>query len=228
MSPDDQALIERMNLLSREWESMEDNRHIFLRCYSMMTANMLQALDESRFQDNAWVRKLLHRFADYYFDALACFDCGDKVPAVWEEAHRTTATRKMHVLQNLLLGVNAHINYDLVLTLDEILRNEWDTLPEETRALRYADHCLVNQIIGETIDAVQDEVVEDISPIMDIVDRIMGRQDERMLLYLISKWRDEVWHEAIQLMSCKTDAERESCRQKVEEKVLRKAKYIHF
>lgn len=221
-------LLQKMNEQVRFWEEQDDMRVVFLKCYSMMTENMLEAIREQRFNDNAWVERLLHRFAEYYFEALACYDCGDAVPLVWQKVHEASAQRKLHVLQHLLLGVNAHINYDLVLTLDEILRDEWDSLSEEERSNRYADHCMVNRIIGETIDAVQDEVVEDISPYMDMIDKLMGRQDERLLLRLIAEWRDDVWEKAAALVCCTDASSRESFRQDLEKSVLSRARWLQI
>ena len=52
-----------------------------------------------------------------------------------------------NVLQNLLLGINAHINYDLVLTIYDMPAPEWERLTEEQRRRRFQDHCTVNVII---------------------------------------------------------------------------------
>ena len=35
---------------------------------------MLVALEQGSFEDVEWVDRLLHRFADYYFDALSCYE----------------------------------------------------------------------------------------------------------------------------------------------------------
>ena len=158
------------------------------------------ALEEKRFIDEVWVRHMLHRFAEYYFDALACFDCGEAVPNVWRYVHDAAEHEELHVLQHLFLGVNAHINYDLVLTLYEILNPEWNALSERERESRYQDHLLVNTIIEETIDKVQDEVVEKHAPQMDLVDKLMGRLDEMLIGKLIRSWRKSVWTHTLHLL----------------------------
>jgi hypothetical protein len=224
--PGEPILIQRMTALADQWEARRDQRAIFLRCYSMMTANMLQALRDQHFRDREWVDRLLHRFAEYYFEALACFDCGEEVPLVWRDVHEAAAANRLHVLQHLLLGVNAHINYDLVLTLYDMLEPEWAGLSEARRQDRYRDHCLVNTIIGETIDRVQDEVVEEYAPLMDWVDRLMGRWDERLLLRLISHWREDVWDSTQQLLRLSDAAERDEQLQEIEATVLRTARWI--
>lgn len=208
------------------WEKSRDKRHIFLGCYRMMTANMIKALDEGVFMDQQWVDTLLHRFADYYFDALACFDCGDEVPAVWQQVHQNTRQENLHVVQHLLIGVNAHINYDLVLTLRDMLKPEWDSLSEAQRKLRYQDHCIVNDVIASTIDKVQDEIIEPQNAIMALVDRAFGRIDEYLLSRLITHWRQEVWEKAQEMLRATNSTEEEELRLQLEQEVLRKGKLL--
>lgn len=219
-------IVNKMDSLAKEWEIRNDNRGIFLRCYCMMTTNMVAALDEKRFIDKKWVEHLLHRFAAYYFDALACFDCGDEVPNVWKMVHEAAEQDDLHVLQHLFLGVNAHINYDLVLTLYEILHPEWDTLSESGKERRYQDHLLVNTLIGETIDQVQDEVVEAYAPNMDLMDKLLGRLDEKLITGLISRWRKSVWRHTLFLLQSQDEQVVQAHIQEVEENVLGTAKWI--
>jgi hypothetical protein len=218
-------IIQKMTQLAQAWETQNDQRAIFLRCYSMMTDNMMDAVQAKRFQDNAWVEKLLHHFADYYFNALACFDCGDQVPPVWQAVHQR-AQGPLHVMQHLLLGINAHINYDLVLSIYDMLKEEWPHLDDQTRTIRQEDHRLVNVIIGETIDKVQDEVIEKHDPRMDWLDQFLGRIDEKLLSLLISRWRAEVWDKAQVMLDCPNNAMRTTLNKELEQEVLRLGKWI--
>jgi len=63
----------------------------------------------------------------------------------------------MRVLQNLLLGVNAHVNYDLTFAVVDLLAPEWAGLSEAERRARYEDFCQVNRIIAETVDEVHEK-----------------------------------------------------------------------
>ena len=221
------AVTSRMREQVRRWEEEGDPRSIFLSCYALMTDNMLQALSAGRFQDRAWVDRLLHRFAGYYFDALACYDCGDRAtPEVWRQVHEASCTRPLHVMQHLLLGMNAHINYDLVLTLDDLLRPEWVSLGDRGRERRLHDHRRVNDIIAETIDVVQDTVVERHDPALDVADRLLGRLDERLLSRLVTRWREEVWEKAVDLLEEPADPIRERRRRDLELEVLRRGELL--
>jgi hypothetical protein len=119
--------------------------------------------------------------------------------------------------------MNAHINYDLVLTLDEMLRPEWDRLSEAERGMRLADHRLVNAVIAETIDVVQDSVVERHDPALEIADVILGPLDERILSLLVTRWREEVWERAVDLLECpERGGRRGELLRRLEEEVLRR------
>lgn len=211
------AAIQQMEATVRAWERRSDRRATFLNCYLRMTRNILAALRAGEFHDAAWVHRLLERFAEYYFEALDKYR-GEptEAPSVWLKVHNVTLQRQNQVLQDLLLGVNAHINYDLVLALVDVLEPEWQGKGEGWLAERYSDHCRVNTIIAHTIDEVQDEVIEVLDPKMDLFDKLMGRIDEWMISSLITHWRDEVWTHAIQLLNLESVHEREQKRRQVE------------
>lgn len=208
------------------WQACGDRRSIFLDCYLRMTRNMLAALDDAEFQDAVWVDRLLERFAGYYFDALQVYERDRQgTPSVWRIAH-DAAARDTMTLQNLFLGVNAHINYDLVLTLVELLSAEWKTLDETGRRSRYLDYIHVNTVIARTIDVVQDEIVEHATPALRIVDDIFGPVDEWATERLIAAWREAVWRDAVTMLETPDPVAREGQRRHVEAVTLRRAEWI--
>ena len=227
MMNDQQPVAEHMKLQVQDWIKSSDRRAIFLECYWLMTQNMLAAVAAGEFHDGEWANSLLHRFAEYYFDALELYERDDpETPAVWSQAHDAAAEPETMVMQNLLLGVNAHINYDLVFALADTLEREWDDLPTRRREQRYADHCHVNIIIGQTVDSVQDQIIERWVPAMGIVDVVLGPVDEWITSHLIAHWRDEVWERAVRLMATRAQDKRERFRQQVEDITLKRADVI--
>lgn len=220
-------VIEQMEHTIRHWKSDADRRSTFLKCYLMMSRNILTGVEVGKFRDAAWVERLLERFAEYYFQALREYRNPDaQAPAVWRKAHDIAGRGEAKVLQDLLLGVNAHINYDLVLALVDVLEPEREQLTEEKLNQRYADHCRVNVIIAHTIDSVQDQVIEVLEPEMDLLDKLLGRLDEWMISSLITRWRDEVWDHALDMLQLETDKEREGKRREVEALTLDRANAI--
>jgi hypothetical protein len=219
--------IERMVETLNSLEPYGDKKAIFLNCYLLMTEQMYQAVNQGRFKDGTWVMILLERFADYYFDALDQYNHKEKfTPKVWHFVHDSSDHSRMHVLQHLFLGINAHINYDLVLTLHDVISDEWCSMDESMKALRFHDHCIVNDIIAETIDEVQDKVVERYAPSMDIIDKGMGRLDEKIFEWLIRRWRGEVWKDFLKYIQCNEEKNRTLFRHSLERKVMRRARII--
>jgi hypothetical protein len=204
------------------WERTGDARAVFLSCYALMTRNMLAALAAGEFDDAAWASRLLDHFAGYYFDALDVYEAGaEQAPVVWRCAHDAARRPNTPALSLLLLGVNAHINYDLVLAVADLLEPEWPALSEDARRARYADYCRVNDIIGRTIDRVQEDILEKREPIMAVIDTIFGPADEWLVSKGITHWREDVWGRAVQRVETADPAQREARRQEVEAAALR-------
>ncbi len=218
MMPEEQLVLARMTALVDQWEAAQDRRAIFLGCYRLMTRNMLDAIEADRFHDAAWVSDLLHCFSDYYFHALDLYEqASQATPQVWKLAHDATRDAEVTTLQHLLLGVNAHINFDLVFALYDQLAPEWDSLSAEQRAQRHADHEMVNRIIGETVDAVQDQVIDRHAPWFKVIDVLLGPTDEWLTSHLISHWREEVWEHTMHYLELTTLEERAALRQHIEQ-----------
>jgi hypothetical protein len=185
-----------------QWDACHDGKALFLRCYRMMTGNVIAAVQQRDFNDPEWVDRLLHRFAAYYFVSLDSYEENPAgAPAVWQLAHSAANNPDLSAVQKLLAGVNAHINYDLAFTLVDLLRPEWTGLSEQQRTARYEDHCRINNVIAKTIDTVQDQIIEPAMPVMKLVDDLMGGADELMISQLISHWRDQVWQHAVKMLA---------------------------
>lgn len=174
------------------WKQAADARALFLECYAMMTHNMFGGIAAGEFCQRDWAQRLLLDFAGYYFRALEAYERDPAAaPAVWRHAFEATTQTDASPLQKLLLGVNAHINFDLAMTLDDLLHDAWPGLSRTQRKVYQTDYETVNRIIARTIDAVQDQVLEPAMPIMERVDVIFGPADEWAVARLIGLWRDK-------------------------------------
>lgn len=216
--------IERMQQLADDWAGTGDGRSTFLACYRLMTSSMISAVEHGEFADPEWVDRLLGRFAEHYFAALIAYDEEPALaPAAWRRAHDSCRDPEVWTIQRLLLGINAHINVDLALTLDELLRSEWHELPPPLRAQREADFHLVNEIISRSADIVQDEVLEAAVPSLGMLDVLLGRGDEFMASRLLFTWRDHAWQNTLRLVEAVDQEERQIVLAELEEHALRMA-----
>jgi hypothetical protein len=220
-------LLQRMAKASSDWENSGDRRHVFLQCYTLMSRNMYASIEEKHFSDPDWVSSLLVRFSDYYFDALDLYQSNHpNVPSVWKQAHDAAKNSDTHVLQNLLLGINAHINYDLPLALYDCMQGEWPHLQKENIELRKNDHEIVNKVIASSIDDVQDSIIKPIFPTIAVLDKLMGRMDEWLLSKMITSWRTDVWHISQLLLGAQTPELWEEIRQRQEQQVLNRGEQL--
>jgi hypothetical protein len=219
----------RMENLLSTWSINNDPRASFLNCYFLMTKNMQEAIRTGEFQDPLWVTRLLNRFAEYYFDALSAYEMSHPAtPRIWKLTYSYTTTPGSNILASLLLGINAHINYDLVFTLVDMLAAKWTQLSEDERQKCYQDHCHVNSVIARTIDAVQETVLVPRMTDMKWIDQLFGRIDEWALSTLITRWRDVVWEQAVTLMDTIDDEARTVLIQDIEEQAVKRNEIIRL
>jgi hypothetical protein len=107
-----------------------------------------------------------------------------------------------------------------------MLSPDWAQLSPDERQGRYDDHTHVNQVIARTIDAVQETVVEPASPVMNVVDVLMGPVDEWATNRVISEWRDVVWQQAMRLIEAVNENEARQLRRQHEDEALQRARLI--
>jgi hypothetical protein len=213
----------RMAAQVAAWDAADDGRAVVLDCYAVMTRSVGRSLGDGRFADPAWVARLLERFADYYFASLT-----DTSPVAepWLLAHAAAVERGTSELQLLLSGVSAHINYDLVLTLVDVLEDEWPALDASGRARRQRDYDEINAVIADTVDLVQDTVLERRAPGLDVFDPLLGRLDERLAVRLLTGWRRRVWRDAVNLLDEREIERRVARVRTLEQQCARRARWI--
>lgn len=153
-----ESLEQTRNALQRTEEVLraaDDRRSVFLTIYVEMTKAVIQEIETEAFHDPAWARKYLIEFANWYREALLNFEQGNMqdIPQPWQLAFSASMSGHTLVIQDLLLGVNAHINYDLAYTLTEI-----DIDPNRSKKLR--DHNQINRILASLIDTAQSIISE--------------------------------------------------------------------
>lgn len=218
------STIDNMHKKALDWEQTEDQRCTFLKCYALMSSNVADAVKQGRFIHSEWVSDLMVNFAEYYFNALDKYESElTTTPPVWKYTHDITLQSDKKVVRNLILGVNAHINYDLPLTLYDCLKDEWAALDEISKKSRLSDHLLINQVITNTIDSVQDSIISPQSRIMAVMDKAMGRIDEWFISGMISGWRQDVWDCAVTMLNAHDRNSRDEIVRKLEQRVINKA-----
>lgn len=187
---------DRLTELHREFAAREDDRAVFLTVYAHTTEAVVARIDRGEFENPDWVADYLVEFANHYREAVHDYERGElsAVADPWQLAFDSAAAPDSLAIQDALLGVNAHINYDLAFALADV------GIETDRRAKR-TDHRAVTDVLREIVDDIQDLLAEEYAPGLETVDESMGRVDERLAIFTIAECRDSAWRNAVGLCS---------------------------
>jgi len=189
----------------RLFHERHDRRAVFLRLYYIMTLEVHAAINglgaykgQTVFLDPPWVERLSGKFASLYFRSLDTFrrNPSDDVERAWKIAYKVVRDKSSTVVQDALLGMNAHINYDLARAIASNLDpEELDDHPTLQR--RKFDHDQVNNLLLRTLGRVQEVLAQDYGPGIAFADRLLGQFDERLSETGLRYYRERVWWDAL-------------------------------
>jgi len=198
-------------------EERGDHRAVFQRVYLLMTREMERRLVGGFFDDLVWMERVLVGFATYYFRAIDRFDRGGDSAPAWSLALEAAARRNALVLEDALLGINAHINNDLPFVLADVLMADQAWPDARLMLRRRRDHDRINQILLYLVDSVQDELVAHYARLLRPIDRWMGRGDESLSGFILAHCRTNVWHYTELLLDAPDQAERQKVAERIEQ-----------
>lgn len=165
----------------------------FPAVYRVTTARVRAGIQNGSFVDGARMERLATTFANRYLAALDAAAAGGGVgPArAWQVTFAAATRQHTMMLQHVLLGMNAHINFDLPLAvLAAANGGKIADLEQDFQA--------INSILASLLEPVQ-AVIDRFSPLLNILDQVGGRSDEELVTFSINTARDESWHEATRL-----------------------------
>lgn len=196
-------VIDALAALEHEFVSRRDRRAVFVSPYLQVSQELQRRIENHYFQDSAWVTRYLLIFANLYRQALAAYENrGGALSKAWQIALNTSASGTGLVIQDLLLGMNAHINRDLPFALLEVGL-------DPQRNLRYRDHAAVTAILRALTDEVQARIAAMYASGLGALDSLLGRLDERVTSFDMQVAREHAWNMGVALTNARTDAERQ-------------------
>jgi hypothetical protein len=157
-------------------------------------SELVARMEDGRFEDPLFVRALTIDANPRYLRAL--YDPSQR-PGPWKVAIRVAERGSGKKMRNLLLGINAHILNDVVITLSK-------KLDPNKREQQLADYLAFNDIIRETMDVVQDHIEYD-ARFLEASDALSGRADEVMTWLLFKYMRGLAFEHGEQLRDGKID-----------------------
>lgn len=148
------GLLDRMGALLEPMVATGDPRRYFLAVYMRTTAAVkaeLIAPSHGGFADPVWTEAWDLAFADLYLDALERWNEDGSAPGPWQVAFASAADLpRIPPIRHLLLGMNAHINYDLPQALLAVISDDGfaDAGLIERRA---RDHRRIDDILASRV-----------------------------------------------------------------------------
>ncbi|HEX2913565.1 MAG TPA: DUF5995 family protein [Chloroflexia bacterium] len=197
--------IENFCALEYFFYTHHDRRAVFITAYLAITRELKLKVSQGFFQDNEWVRRYGIAFANLYRVALLAYEQGNlaAVPKAWVIAFDTAKNNRGLVMQDLVLGINAHINHDLPLALNEVGID-----PERDK--RYQDHTAVNQMLGAATQLMKDRVCAMYAPALSVLDHVLNPADDAFASFSVDKARESAWVDAVALANAANEAEKQA------------------
>lgn len=175
-------------------------RRAFLSTYLRTTQAVGGAVDAGRFVDPGWVERWDVAFAEFYLRAHDAFVTGDSsaVPRPWRLAF--TAPDDLPALRHVLLGINAHVNYDLPQALLAVI-SATDFEDVDLLDARRRDHERIDDVLAGRV-AAEDDQLGDPKTLLDRLLTPLNRLGSKRFL---REARQKVWHNVHALNAARLD-----------------------
>ena len=191
-------VIERMTALAEELRRDGDGRLAFHNTYLRTTEAVAGALRDGAFADPEWVDRWDVAFAQLYLDALDADRRGDPVPEPWAVAFGAAAAKPdLPAVRHILLGMNAHINYDLPQALLAVI-SDAEFGDRDVRARREADHRKIDEVLSVRVGA-EDAELQQTEPPATWQDRVLQPLNRMATRRFLRESREKVWANALEL-----------------------------
>ncbi|HKG23510.1 MAG TPA: DUF5995 family protein [Blastocatellia bacterium] len=187
------GVIERLDEIIA-WAIGEESRlGYFAALYRKVTLKVKEGIQIGRFEDGPRIERLDVIFANRYLDAFSSFLQGERASGCWMVAFGAASAFRPIILQHLLLGINAHINFDLGIAAAQ-------TSPGSQIASLKRDFDEINKILAGLVMEVENEINQ-VSPWINLLDHIDPSLDRAIINFSLDKARAAAWDNALELAS---------------------------
>src|SRR5215471_142851 len=134
----------------------------FAALYRRVTQSVKTGIAQGRFQNGPLMEKLDVAFAGRYLEAFNQFRSGKQPTVCWQVAFQAASRWYPIVVQQLLAGINAHINLDLGVAAAV-------TAPGDQLPGLQTDFNQINQVLAGLVHTVEKEIAE-VSPLIGLLE----------------------------------------------------------
>ena len=175
-----------------------DPRRPFLATYRRTTEAVGAAIDRGFFEDGPWVARWDAAFAQLYLVAHDADAGGGRPSRPWRLAF--SAPAELPALRHVLLGINAHVNYDLPQALIAVIP-PGDFADERLMASRRRDHERIDAVLAGRVEDEDGELRAGRSRLDTLLAPLNRRASRRFL----AEARGKVWHNVGELHAARLD-----------------------
>ena len=184
-----------------------DHRAVFATTYLELTRQLREDLSRSGLKKQLIDPKYLYTedalFANVYFNSYKLDKRGRDVPDAWQIAFETARRGEVNGAQDMLLGINAHVQNDMPYVLAAL-----GLVTRDGRS-RKPDHDLINVTsLDRAYERVVKAVTDRYDPLVATTNSPAHPGDNIAGLELVKQWRERVWRNAERLVNASSDGER--------------------
>jgi hypothetical protein len=167
-------------------ESIRTNNRMgyFAALYYKVTASVKAGIAKGQFENGPLMEQLDVTFASRYLDALNAWKAGKPVTASWKIAFDATKNSSLLVLQQLFLGMNAHINLDLGIAAVEVSNGQLESIHNDFDNINTIISALTYQVLNE---------IDRVSPLLSLLGLHADNQTNILIQFSIDNARDGAW-----------------------------------
>jgi hypothetical protein len=189
-----------------------DHRAVFATTYLELTKEIRRFVDTdaAKFGDLNYLYTEDALFADFYFETFNAWERGETVAPAWRIAFEQAARGQITGAQEMLLGINAHVQNDMPFVIAALGVRK----PDGTT--RKPDHDLVNEVLNRGYEPVVEAIRERYDPLISVTNSSLIPADNIAGLEMVRGWRELVWRNAERLLLATTEAARERVTNQIE------------
>ncbi|MBO9702632.1 MAG: hypothetical protein J7604_20640 [Sporocytophaga sp.] len=180
-----ESTLTKLDKIIASCEKSKNRNGYFAAFYKTISIRVRGAIEKGEFEDNQRMTEFVEIFANYYLDAYESYHnntLGADSP--WFYAFEN-GKKKHTIIQHLLLGVNAHVNYDLPNTCVAVA-------PGKEVINLSKDYFQINQILSDAIVQLEKDIFF-LSPVLGLLARIIPKLERKLLNFSVSVARSKSW-----------------------------------
>ncbi|HZO68277.1 MAG: DUF5995 family protein [Kribbellaceae bacterium] len=173
-----------------------EHRRIFLSTYLRTTVAVGNGIEEARFEDPEWVEVWDVAFAELYLQAHDADVAGPPARASRPWRLAFDAPPELPPLRHVLLGINAHVNYDLPQALLAVI-DDAEFADPALLDRRRRDHERIDTILAGRVGAEDEELT--VAGGKNLLDRVLTPLNRLSSRRFLREARRKVWHNTAEL-----------------------------